>query len=127
MRRIQLRTVVAWMGLVILGASSLLGVVWKQHACARLSRALYHGDKERARLQSEVMLLETDVRALRQPARLETLGRERFGLVDPGPPVMVTLERAPAAYGGARGTDAAAGNVASARWGGGFAWRTSGW
>ncbi len=102
MRRVKLRAVIAWMALVLLGAMSLLCLVWKQHEYARLARALDEGEKQRTQLQSGLMLLETEVRALRQPARLEAMARGRFGLIDPGPPIAVRSE-------------------------GGSAWRANGW
>ncbi len=91
-RGFKLRAVVSWMALVFLGASLLMGIVWKQYSYVNLSRALLKSDKDRARLQNEVMLLETQVRGLRQPSRLESLARDHFGLIDPGPPIDIQPE-----------------------------------
>ena len=101
----------------------MLSLVWKQHEYVRLARALDLGEKARMQLQSGVMLLETEVRSLRQPARLEALARGRFRLVDPGPPIAVRPEgfsESPA--GGVPGE-----NLHTANWRGGLAWRTKGW
>ena len=91
-RGFKLRSVIVWMGVVLVAAALLMGIVWKQYTYVNLSRALLNSDKDRARLQNEVMLLETQVRGLRQPSRLESLARDHFGLVDPGPAIVIQME-----------------------------------
>ena len=91
-RGFKLRSVFGWMMAVSVVAALLIGYVWKQYTYVSLSRALMAADRDQARLQNEVMLLETQVRGLRQPSRLEALARDHFGLIDPGPPVLIQPE-----------------------------------
>lgn len=88
-RGFRLRTLVLWMGMILILALLPLGMVWKQYTYVNLSRALLECKKDRGRLQNQAMLLKTQVRGLLQPSRLESLARDRFGLIDPGPPIEV--------------------------------------
>jgi hypothetical protein len=126
MRGFKLRTVFAWMTLMVMTASLMLGKVWKEYAYAHLSRGLFLGEKDKAQLQNEVMLLETEVHALRQPSRLETLARERFGLVDVAAPIVIEREGKALAREEKSVEFSANENIQAARWGG-FAWRIKGW
>jgi len=90
-RGVKLRVVVGWMGLTLFLVSLPLGLVWKQQTYVRYARSLIQTKNERARLQNEVLLLETEVRGLKNPSRLELLARERFGLIDPVATVTVPL------------------------------------
>jgi cell division protein FtsB len=121
--RFQLRSVAAWMVMVCAAASLLLAMVWKQQAYVSLSRALQAGEKERARLHNSVLLLETEVRALRQPARLEALARDRFGLIHPGPPILVQ----PSGQILARAVPGERAPLRLARWLERLPWPISGW
>ncbi|HAO98756.1 MAG TPA: hypothetical protein DCQ83_01790 [Fibrobacteres bacterium] len=119
----KLRLVIGWMVGVMLVISLPLGLVWKQYAYVNLSRDLLAAEKERGRLQNEVMLLETEVRALARPSRLESLARDRFGLVDPGPPILIQPEgQVLAGTSGSNGAD----TMNTASWRGKKAWRTDG-
>jgi hypothetical protein len=86
---IKLRTVTAWMAVMLLGASMALAHVWKQQMHARLSREIVVMGRERDVLASEVLLLDTETRGLRQFSRLEAMARQRLGLVNPGPPIVI--------------------------------------
>ena len=88
-RGFKLRVILGWMAMVMILASLPLGMVWKQYAYVNLSRGLQTAEKDRGRLQNHVMLLETEVRGLMRPSRLEALARDHFGLVDHGPPIDV--------------------------------------
>ncbi len=126
MPSVKLRTVIGWMLLVMTVSAFLLGVVWKQYTFVAESRALLRGEQDRERLQNAVMLLETQVRALRRPERLEKLARTRFGLIDPGPPVAVQPEGQVLADGA--GPQVAANkNLQAARGPEVFGWRLGGW
>jgi cell division protein FtsL len=89
---VKLRVVVAWIALMLVAASVPLAQVWKQQAYARLSRDLIEAGRERDRLATEVLLLETETRALGQLSRLEAFARDRLGLIDPGPPMVIQPE-----------------------------------
>lgn len=89
---VKLRAVFAWMALTLLVASLLLAQVWKQQAFVRLSRELIQAGRDRDALATEVLVLETETRALRQFSRLETFARERLGLINPGPPTVIQPE-----------------------------------
>ena len=123
-RGFKLRSVVTWMAMVMLVASLPLGMVWRRYAYVNLSRGLEAAEKDRARLQNEVTLLETQVRALKQPSRLETLARDRLGLVDPGTPIVVQIEGQVFASAGT--LDGRRDSVEAASWRGGAAWQTDG-
>ena len=116
-RGFKLRSVIVWMGLICLGASLLMGIVWKQYTYVNLSRGLQRAEKDRGRLQNEVMLLETQVRGLRQPSRLEELARDHFGLIDPGPAIVIQPEGQVLA-----GSGKADDSVKTASWRGFFKW-----
>ena len=117
-RGFKLRSVVGWMVVVLAGAALLMGIVWKQYTYVNLSRALMNSDKDRARLQNEVMLLETQVRGLRQPSRLEALARDHFGLVDPGPAIVIQMQGQILANAPANNGD----SLKTASWKGLFKW-----
>jgi len=89
---VKLRSVVAWIALMLVAATVPLAQVWKQQTYSRLSRDLIEAGRERDRIATEVLVLETETRALGQLSRLETFARERLGLVDPGPPVVIQPE-----------------------------------
>jgi cell division protein FtsL len=89
---VKLRAVLLWMGLMLAVVSLPLAQVWKQQAFVRLSRELVQAGKDRDALATEVLVLETETRALRQLSRLETFARERLGLIDPGPPMVIQPE-----------------------------------
>jgi cell division protein FtsL len=89
---VKLRAVFAWMALTLLVASLLLAQVWKQQAFVRLSRELVQAGRDRDALATEVLVLETETRALGQLSRLETVARERLGLINPGPPTVIQPE-----------------------------------
>ena len=127
MRGFKFRSVVGWMALIFLSASFLLGMVWKQQAYARLARDLEVGERKRAGLHNAVLHLETKVRALRQPARLEALARDRFGLIHPGPPLMVLPEGQIFVHGFTGGGERPSPPIRAARWLKEFAWRIKGW
>jgi hypothetical protein len=99
-RGFKLRSVIVWMALTLLVASLPLGMVWKHYAYVNLSRGLLEAEKRRSGLGNEVLLLETELRRLKDPARLESLARERFGLKEAGPPVLVPAEGQVLAQGG---------------------------
>lgn len=86
---VKLRRVTGWIALMLCVASLALGHIWKQQAHARLAREIVAVGRERDKLASEVLLLDTETRGLRQYSRLEAVARDRLGLVDPGPPVMI--------------------------------------
>jgi type II secretory pathway component PulJ len=113
------------MAVIFLSASLLLGMVWKQHAYVRFSRDLHAGEKRHASLHNAVLLLETEVRALRQPSRLETLARDRFGLIHPGPPLLVQPDGQILARGREAGPAGGMG-IRAARWLKEFTWRIKG-
>ena len=107
--------------MVLFLASLPLGMVWKQYAFVNLSRGLQEAEKDRGRLQNQVMLLETEVRGLMRPSRLESLARDHFGLVDHGPPIEVQAGDqilASQEKSGVAGTD----SVKAASWPGKSAW-----
>jgi cell division protein FtsL len=112
------------MAMVMLVASLPLGMVWKQYAYVNLSRGLQTAERDRGRLQNEVLLLETEVRGLMRTSRLETLARDRFGLIDPGPPILVQPEGAVLA--GAGGSDGTMDTLKAASWRERAGWRTNG-
>jgi cell division protein FtsL len=89
---VKLRAVFAWMALMLLVASLLLAQVWKQQAFVRLSRELIQAGRDRDALATEVLVLETETRALGQLSRLETVAREHLGLINPGPPTVIQPE-----------------------------------
>jgi cell division protein FtsL len=86
---VKLRAVIAWMAGMLLAVSLPLAHVWKQQAHARVSRDLVKTARDRDALAAEVLLLETETRALRQYSRIESVARRRLGLIDPGPPVVI--------------------------------------
>ena len=102
-RGFKLRFVFAWMAGVSVIAFLLMGIVWKQYAYVNLSRDLMKSEKEIGSLQNQVMVYETEIRGLKQPARLEALARDHFGLVDGGVPVLVQAEGQVLASGGESG------------------------
>lgn len=122
MRGIKLRILVGWMALVSLAASVLLCVVWKEHEFVRLSRVVLRTQKEAARLQDGVLVLETEVQSLRKPSRLEELARERFGLINPGSPIVVQPEGQVLARGSKPELVSANGTVKTAGWRGRLPW-----
>jgi cell division protein FtsL len=86
---VKLRTVTGWMAVMLLAASLALAHIWKQQMHARLSREIVVMGRERDALAAAVLLLDTETRGLRQYSRLEAVARQRLGLVNPGPPVMI--------------------------------------
>ena len=104
---VKLRAVFAWMALTLLVASLLLAQVWKQQAFVRLSRDLIQAGRDRDALATEVLVLETETRALGQLSRLETVARERLGLINPGPPTVIQPEGQVLAQGESKDPDAA--------------------
>jgi cell division protein FtsL len=88
-RTVKLRVVVSWIALMLVIVSLPLAKIWKQQAYARLSRELVQAGRERDRLATEVLVLETETRSLGQLSRLETFAREHLGLIDPGPPTVI--------------------------------------
>jgi cell division protein FtsL len=86
---VKLRRLAAWMVVMACVAVLALGHVWKQNVHVGLSRDLVKTSRERDVLAAEVLLLETETRGLRHYSRLETVARERLGLVNPGPPLVI--------------------------------------
>ena len=80
------------MAVVSIIAFLLMGFVWKQYAYVNLSRSLLKSDQEIGSLQNRMMVLETEIRGLKQPARLEALARDHFGLVEGRVPILVQAE-----------------------------------
>ena len=89
---VKLRAVFAWIALMLLIVSFPLAQVWKQQTFVRLSRDLIQAGRDRDALATEVLVLETETRALGQLSRLETVARERLGLINPGPPTVIQPE-----------------------------------
>ena len=89
---VKLRAVFAWIALMLLIVSFPLAQVWKQQTFVRLSRELIQAGRDRDALATEVLVLETETRALGQLSRLETVARERLGLINPGPPTVIQPE-----------------------------------
>jgi cell division protein FtsL len=112
---VKLRAVFAWMALTLLVASLLLAQVWKQQAFVRLSRELIQAGRDRDALATEVLVLETETRALGQFSRLETVARERLGLINPGPPTVIQPEGQLLARGSEAGESGS--SIQSARFG----------
>jgi cell division protein FtsL len=120
---VKLRRVAGWVGLTGLAAVLAIGHVWKQNTHARFSRELVKISRERDALAAEVLLLDTEARGLRHFSRLETVARERLGLVKPGPAVVIQPAGqvvASAGEDGARDDAAPADTIRSARWKGFF-------
>jgi cell division protein FtsL len=88
-RGVKLRRVLAWMGVMLCVALLALGHVRKQQVHASLSREVVKTSRERDALATEVLLMETETRGLRHYSRLESFARQRLGLLNPGPPVMI--------------------------------------
>lgn len=86
---VKLRTVTVWMAVMLLGASMALAHIWKQQTHARLSREIVTMGRERDLLVAGVLMLDKETRGLRQFSRLETVARQRLGLVNPGPPIVI--------------------------------------
>jgi hypothetical protein len=86
---VKLRTVTVWMAVMLSLASLALAHVWKQQTHARLSREIVKIGRERDALAATVLLLDTETRGLRQYSRLEAVARQRLGLIDPGPPIVI--------------------------------------
>jgi cell division protein FtsL len=89
---VKLRAVFAWIALMLLIVSLPLAQVWKQQTFVRLSRELIQAGRDRDALATDVLVLETETRALGQLSRLETVARERLGLINPGPPTVIQPE-----------------------------------
>ncbi len=89
---VKLRAVFGWIALMLLIVSLPLAQVWKQQTFVRLSRELMQAGRDRDALGTEVLVLETETRALGQLSRLETVARERLGLINPGPPTVIQPE-----------------------------------
>jgi cell division protein FtsB len=126
---VKLRRVAVWVGVTGLLAVLAIAHVWKQNTHARYSRELVKMARERDVLAAEVLLLDTETRGLRHFSRLETVARERLGLVKPGPAVViqpagqVVASSAEGVENGAGATAAAPANgdtIRSARWKGLF-------
>lgn len=115
---IKLRQVFAWMAVMGFLAVLALGHVWKQNTHAGLSRDLVKMARARDALAAEVLLLETEARALRHYSRLEAVARERLGLVKPGPAVVI--QPAGQLVASAEQVSEAADTIRSARWKGFF-------
>lgn len=81
-----------WMGVISFVACLLMSIIWKQYAYVNLSRQVLKSQKEIGAMQNQVMVLETEIRSLKQRSRLELLAREHFGLVEGGVPVLVQAE-----------------------------------
>ena len=101
---VKLRAVFGWMVLMLLIASLLLAQVWKQQAFVRLSRELIQAGRDRDALATEVLVLETETRALGQLSRLESFARDRLGLINPGPPTVIQPEGQVLASAGSEGS-----------------------
>lgn len=86
---VKLRRVAVWVGVTGFLAVLAIGHVWKQNTHARFSRELVKVSRERDALAAEVLLLDTETRGLRHFSRLETLARDRLGLVKPGPAMVI--------------------------------------
>ena len=91
-RGLKLRVVFLWMGAISFVACLLMSIIWKQYAYVNLSRQVLKSQKEIGATQNQVMVLETEIRSLKQRSRLESLAREHFGLVEGGVPVLVQAE-----------------------------------
>ena len=89
---VKLRAVFAWIALMLIIVAFPLAQVWKQQTFVRLSRELIQAGRDRDALATEVLVLETETRALGQLSRLETVARERLGLINPGPPTVIQPE-----------------------------------
>jgi cell division protein FtsL len=113
---VKLRSVIAWIMVMLLAASLALAHLLKQRTHTRLSRELVNTGRERDALATEVLLLETETRGLRQYSRLEAVARQRLGLVDPGPPVVIQ----PDGQVLAEAKDGGAAPIRAARWRGLF-------
>ena len=88
-RVVKLRQVFMWIAVTGFLAVLALAHVWQQNTHAGLSRDLVTTARARDVLVAEVLLLETQTRGLRHYSRLETLARERLGLVKPGPAIVI--------------------------------------
>jgi cell division protein FtsL len=86
---VKLRSVFVWMGVMSVVALLAVAHLSKQHLHSRLSREVIAAARERDALSTEVLLLETETRGLHLYSRLETVARERLGLINPGTPVMI--------------------------------------
>ncbi len=86
---VKLRQVFAWIAITGFLAVLAMAHVWQQNTHAGLSRELVKTARERDVLAAEVLLLETQARSLRHYSRLETVARERLGLIKPGPAVVI--------------------------------------
>ena len=91
-RGLKLRMVFLWMGAISFVACLLMSIIWKQYAYVNLSRQALKSEKGIGATQNQVMVLETEIRSLKQRSRLESLAREHFGLVEGGAPVLVQAE-----------------------------------
>jgi cell division protein FtsL len=89
---VKLRAVFGWIALMLLIVSLPLAQVWKQQTFVRLSRELIQSGRDRDALATDVLVLETETRALGQLSRLETVARDRLGLINPGPPTVIQPE-----------------------------------
>lgn len=113
---VKLRQVFGWMALMGFAAVLALAHVWKQNMHAGLSRELVKVTRERDALAAEVLLLETEARGLRHYSRLESVARNRLGLVKPGPATVIQ----PAGQTLAAASEAAGDTIRAARWKGIF-------
>lgn len=86
---VKLRQVFAWVAVTGFLAVLALAHVWQQNTHAGLSRELVKTARERDVLAAEVLLLETQTRGLRHYSRLETVARERLGLIKTGPATVI--------------------------------------
>jgi cell division protein FtsL len=117
---VKLRRLVGWMAVMAFVAVLALSYVWKQNTHARFSRELVTIVRERDALAAEVMLLDTEARALRHYSRLETVARERLGLVKPGPATVIQPAGQVVASADPQGQALGADTIKSARWKGFF-------
>ncbi len=90
-RAVKLRSVAGWILMMLAVASVAMAHIWKQQSHVRLSRELASGAGARDALAAEVLLLETETRALRQYSRIEAVAKARLGMINPGPPVMIRV------------------------------------
>jgi len=77
----KLRRVVGLFALVLCAAAVLVAHVWKQNACVRLVKESMKLERECGRLKSGIALLELETGSLRRMSRIESIAREKFGLV----------------------------------------------
>lgn len=122
MKGLKLRTIVGIFCLVLCGAGVLVAHVWKQNDYVRLSMSAVKLGQERVRLRNDIALLEVSVGGLKKRARIESLAKERFGLVYGNTPVPVYAEKGSGATGSVAARSASGEGLES----GEVAWRTRG-